>query len=632
MKNIFTKLGSKKVMGAVLVMVTLAVGIGVIGNFSGNDKKTANEAALSKFGENSYNNFPGGGMNRSDLERQISGGQEGNTARFLRMQANGTEEDDSYDAEGMTNEGFVYDENFNYGQAGAAGMQGAQGMQGGAQGLQGGAQGDGAIPGVVVGGKGVSGAGAEGSSSPSNMTVNSGVRGSYDKANPMYAKGGVDANGVPYGAKGAGANGGVDANGVAGAAGRSGKGSGSAAGAGVNGVAAGANGGAASQDAAAKAAEAAAKAEKAKQEKEQRNRIRRETQINKLASSGGGSSSFGSSGGGAKGGSSAGTVGGDNASRALPANNSAPQTTTANADGFKLGRGGVMGGYSVANGSGATVNNRKDGSGDRSAINSMLYASNASKKATHLSSTGAKDAARDAFEQNGGNDTGTLIEDGASIERAVSQLYDSASHNDPPSASPIDMSAKIQKQQQELDELQDKITNKYALLIIGSLIIGLLLQWLVKLFYNSGNWWIGAAAIAVTLGGFAFVHGLIHGFGNGMFGEAGDDSILGMINQMGDEEKFGLVNDQIVDDLGGKRSKAWWTYGGLLFGFALCWLGPKISEFFKKTFGGSGSGTGGNLVEATLQEQEAAGVANPAVGRNTTFLEPNSNPLGHLGQ
>lgn len=100
LKNILAKLGSKKVAGAILVMATLLVGIGVISNFS-DDQKIANDAALSRFKDNAFNNFNNDTANRAALERQMYAQQDKNTARFLQGKNNqyGMDEDDAFSSD-----------------------------------------------------------------------------------------------------------------------------------------------------------------------------------------------------------------------------------------------------------------------------------------------------------------------------------------------------------------------------------------------------------------------------------------------------------------------------------------------------------------------------------------------------
>ena len=305
MKNILAKLGSKKVMGAVLVMVTLVVGLGVISNFSDGSQRAANDAALAKFSDDAYNgnNFFNRGASRTDLERQMTAQQDKNTARFLRGKSEGIDEDDAFSSDGAYAEGVRSDEGFVYGEgASAAGVAG------------------------------------------------SGANGAYGPNNTMYAQGGgVDENGVPYGAAGANgeysANGEFDENGVP---------------IGANGVRNGA-GGVAADGAAENSAEdadsAEAKARKSKQARDRANKLRRATQLNRLAASNGGTSWGAASGGNMGGGAAMGgsNTGSEKTSRALPSTEAA-QANNADIKGFRLGRGGAIGGYNFANAGGKADN------------------------------------------------------------------------------------------------------------------------------------------------------------------------------------------------------------------------------------------------------------------------------------
>ena len=71
MKNILSKLGTKKVAGAALAIATLLIGVGVATNFIGNNQKTENEAALSRVSDNAYNTFGGSASSRAELEKQM---------------------------------------------------------------------------------------------------------------------------------------------------------------------------------------------------------------------------------------------------------------------------------------------------------------------------------------------------------------------------------------------------------------------------------------------------------------------------------------------------------------------------------------------------------------------------------
>lgn len=600
MKNLLSGIGSKKIMGAALVMVTLGVGLGVVNNFSGNDQKRANDAALSNLSENSYNTFPGGAVSRSELERQLGAEQDNNTARFFRMAPDGStiDEDDEYNPD-MDSEGFVYGSGSN-GQGGAGQgsvRQGAEGYSNNYQGYQGDMYGAG-IP-----------AGAEGGAeySQGGQDMQGTVGGGQGKAAPQ---GNFRGPGSIKNSKESNASGNYTVKGKksVNTFAKPSNPSASEGGAGGTSVAGGAAG-SDSKNNMAKPKEAAAKAEKAKKDRAERNRIRRETQLNKLASAGGGSGSSGSISGGSSGGSSLGGSGsGGSSSGAVRNSNSAPAAVDNSSSGFKAGRNSAMGGFNVAragyagSGEGASP---KGGGGDRSSINQLLYSHSASKNAARLTSEGSKEAARDAFEQNGENDTGVLIADGASIRNAISQLPDSGSAGKAPSLSLANTEAKIQQQEDALDELQKKINNKYLWLILGTLVIGIVLGYVVKLAYDApAAWWWWVIAGVLTLGAFAFIHAMVHGFGNGMFGEPGEDSILGMINQMDDKDKFGMINESLDTD--GKRRSAWWTYGGLLLGIGLCWLPwENICSWFKNLFGGGGSGGGAGQISAEVSQEIA---------------------------
>ena len=131
MKNILSKLGTKKVAGIVLVGATLVVGFGVVNNFSGGSQKAANEAALSRFEDNYYNVFTGGrSASRADLERQISAGQDKYTARFLKGKSEGTDDSDAFSSDGAYAEGVRSDEGFVYGPESSYGGNGVNGVGG----------------------------------------------------------------------------------------------------------------------------------------------------------------------------------------------------------------------------------------------------------------------------------------------------------------------------------------------------------------------------------------------------------------------------------------------------------------------------------------------------------------------
>ncbi len=118
MNNMLSKLGKKTVAGIVLAGVTLMVGLGVVSNFTDSEQKAANEAALSRFGENAFNKFGGSSTSRAALERQMSATQEGYSARFLKGKSDGTDPSDAYSSDGAYEEGVRADEGFVYGHEG----------------------------------------------------------------------------------------------------------------------------------------------------------------------------------------------------------------------------------------------------------------------------------------------------------------------------------------------------------------------------------------------------------------------------------------------------------------------------------------------------------------------------------
>lgn len=532
MKNILAKLGSKKVMGAVLVMVTLVVGLGVISNFSGTDQKQANEAALSRFEDNAYNkNFYGNGVSRADLERQLSAQQDRNTARFLRGSSDGTDENDAYSADGAYAEGVKSDESFVYGDAGYQGGQG-------------------------------------------------GVNGAYDPSNPMYAQGGVDENGFPYGAEGSegayadGLNGGFDENGVPYGAGY----------AGAQGAAGYSQGGenASSDEAAAEGeSSAAAKARKAKQARERANRARRETQINKLANSGG-SSSWGSFGGGAgtggAGAMSMGGIGGDNASRALPSADAGLDNINAKA--FKLGRGGAMGGYNVARGGGAAADNGKGG--DRSAIQSALTAARFSQKGVASNVTeGAKSRADAAFDGSEA-DTGSTIDAGATIGAVNSALRDPGTNPTIPRGFDLgDFDDGITEKTEKITQLQKDLKNIYKELIFGALAFAVGIWALCQIARGAGPyaWIFWVAAALVCTAGIIYTLSKLGVFGNSW-------SLLEKIKAMQSDD-LAPVNEKL--GFTGMRTCAWMTFGVLQLVMGLAFTniggGGKVGTWLKSLGG-----------------------------------------------
>ena len=579
MKNILNTLGSKKVIGTVLVMGTLAVGLGVVSNFSGNDQKRTNDAALSNFNDNSYNNFYGNTASRADLERQLSLGQDSNTARFFRGNSTGMDEDDAFSADGAYGEGVRSDEGFVYGDS--YGPNGSYGR--GAQGAQG---------------------GAAGSYDPSNpMATGGGVRGAYDPSGePIYVQGTrVDDSVSPYGTSyGEGAqgttdvqganstrnttnlnvaNGGKDQNGTYMVKGKKSvntftKKNGSnadAEGAAGAAGAAGKDGEAGTRGADAKGAkganeavtEAAAKAAKAKQARERANRMRRETQINKLADATGGSSWGNLSGANFSGG-SMGSYG-DSGGRPLQSADGG-QANGGKVDAFRFGRAGSMGGYNVANGNGS--NSTGDRGKGLDALNSALYAQRASLRGSRSKvSEGAKRSAEEAFDGSGGDDGGALISDGASIQKAASQLGDpSINPSSPKSPNLGPAVTNLAGKREKLEQLQEKWKDLYWSMILASLVLSGITAFMAimaKVLMNSAVPWVVVVgvilfvlAILLALVNIAYIWQNLFGFSS----EADPESLIGLIREMHSEE-LAPVNEDLK-----WYHKEWlsWTTGGIL--------------------------------------------------------------------
>ena len=486
MKNMFSKLGTKTVAGAVLVGATLMVGLGVVNNFSGSNQKAANEMALSHFGDSAYNNFGGSSASRADLERQLSATQDGYSARFLKGKSDGTNAGDAYSSDGAYEEGVRADEGFVYAQDGSYGPNGAYGPNG------------------VYGGEyGPNGAYANGDA--------------YNPFGSTYEQGegaiGEDfaSNAAAYGAK-------------------------------------------QFQEAQEAAAAAAAEGKNAKVAKNKNNgakgkdgKVRPATQINKLASSNGGSA-FGSGGGtggvaggaGSFGGASA-MGGGDNNTRALPQNDK-----QAEGNAFKFGRAGAIGGFNVGvNGSEYKGGNNK---GRGAAADLWLANAYSSKARASNTNEGAKGLAPAAFD--GSNPDGLsspLIESGSTVGVAdslfdTSGLGDSIGEGLSGVRSGLD---DLSAQQDALIELQDDIVGKYWLTLILTIIMATLVYSFVQAFYTTWNPLLLLGALLLTAGALAFIYGMVHGYGHGFGDTPGDNSILGMIEQMKDEERFGMVNDNI---------------------------------------------------------------------------------------
>ncbi len=499
MKNILAKIGSKQIAGAVLVVITLFVGMGVINNFSGGSQKAANEAALSKFGDSTYsdsNAFFGSSVSRAALERQMYAQQDSNTARFMQGKSEEGYEDEAISSDGAYAEGMRSDEGFVYDSS----YQGGQYVQGG----------------------------------------------NYDPSNPMYAQGGVDANGVPYSAQGymqGGAYGaGGDEQGTDGTQGRAGK----------------------------------SKSTKGNKGQRSAGQVR-QTTINKLSPSTSGASSWGS-GSGSGSSSSSVSFGGssqDSNTRALPQNNTPEQAKQADGDSFKFGRSGAMGGYNVAR-AGGKIDNGKGGNSRGAAGDLQMAAIYSGKAIASKAEAGAKQLAAAAFDGSNPESIGSTIESGASIATVANQLMDASSNSSLPHALSValpEVISEIQKQQEDLAESEKQLLNRFKDLIVGTMVLAVALCVLVQLAYAGGPYtaWLWAAAAAVAAGAEAYMYGMLYGFGDH------SKSILGIISHMKD---LTLVNQGI--DFDHKVSNAWWTYGTLQGVLGLCFINwTKIVGFAK---------------------------------------------------
>ena len=493
MKNILAKIGSKQIAGAVLVVITLFVGMGVINNFSGGSQKAANEAALSRFGDSTYsdsNAFFGSSVSRAALERQMYAQQDSNTARFMQGKSEEGYEDEAISSDGAYAEGMRSDEGFVYDSS----YQGGQYVQGG----------------------------------------------NYDPSNPMYAQGGVDANGVPYGAQGYMQGG--------------------AYGAGVEGDEEGAQG-------------RAGKSKSTKGNKGQRSAGQvRQTTINKLSPSTSGASSWGSGSGSSS--SSVSFVGSsqDSNTRALPQNNTPEQAKQGDGDSFKFGRSGAMGGYNVAR-AGGKIENGKGGNSRGAAGDLQMAAIYSGKAIASKAEAGAKQLAAAAFDGSNPESIGSTIESGASIATVANQLMDASSNSSLPHALSVaipEVMNDIQRQQEELVKLQNKLSSKYLTLLLGTLGFFAAIAILSK-----GGMYAKIAAGVLTAGALVFIAAMFADGANG---------IMSLIDQMG-SDKLKDVNQNI--DLSGKKFKAIAALVASVAIIGLAWtnavhkLVDQVKDFFK---------------------------------------------------
>ena len=515
MKNILSKFGTKTVAGVVLAGATLVVGLGVVSNFSGGSQKAANEAALSRFNDSAYNNFTGNRVaSRADLERQISAGRDGYSARFLQGQSAGFEDEEAFSSDGAYAEG-VRDNGTPYGQGGAYGANGDYGVNG--------AYGTGDVYSANIS------AYANGDAyKPFDSTYEQG-EGDFGKEGRTVGAGSAEYAAQQFQAAQAAA---------AAAAGQAGQGK------------AGKGGSEESADG---------------------KGIRPATQLNKLNASKGGSS-FGNNGAGARGGATPGSYsasiggngpkGGDNGNtQVLPPPN---MPKTGDSDSFKFGRTGAMGGFNVGVG-GKEV--KGSGMKSGSAVADMRLAYKYSTKARGTDQiAGMKSLADAAFDGANPEGLDTTIEDGATIETVASTLKGDLRASKPEDKT-IDFNedARAKAQLKELNELQRKFSNKVFWLMGSILVAAIGVFFLVQAAKKATVAWpLWLAAGVLTAAALVAIVWVTY---------LGKNSLMGIINQMADSEKFGLVNNTV--DFGTKIMTTHFLAGGLAALVGMAWINWK---------------------------------------------------------
>ncbi len=331
--------------------------------------------------------------------------------------------------------------------------------------------------------------------------------------------------------------------------------------------------------------------------------VRPATQINKLAASKGGST-FGSGGaGGGSFGGGAGSFGsgsganGDNNTQVLP-KPKMDKATDANA--FKFGRAAGMGGFNIGGLSGSEV--KGGATQGRGAVNDLYMARMYSNKgAASQQEEGQKSLAEAAFDGSNPDNSGPIIEEGASIAQVASELakgleIDVPDPNDP-NANPDEPTVEDYiRQEAALKALQEKISNKLLLLIgiVAAAAIGL--YFLVKAAYAAPlAWWFWVAAGVLSAAALATI---------ACFMWAGDNSIVNMIKEMGDPEKFGLVNQGI--DVGGKLTNTYILAAEMTALLGMCWIPwnsiTSQSTIVQKLVGTVATSIVGNVVQSGIQE------------------------------
>ena len=571
-KNLLAKFGSKKVAGAVLVMATLLVGIGVISNFS-DSQKAENDVALSRFNDNAFNNFNGSGVNRASLERQMSAQQNVNTARFLQSKNDQEymDEDDAFSSDGAYAEGMNGDEGFVYGEGCAYG---------------------------------------NGTSDPSNPMY---VASAYDEdGNPIT---GYDENGNPiigYDEHGNPISGRAIQGGAYGMGGAGVNGEDSAVGS-VKG----------------KGAKGKNKGVKGKN----KNQKDSGTQLNRLAVSSS-ASPKGSSGSGSSANISAANIDTgtfrDTNKRELPQNNPNIKEEDSAVKAFRNGRGGSMGGFNVARMSGGVSSGKGDRGGGNAAMDLTNVAAYTNKAIQSKTVEGEKRLAMAGFE--GSDDfIGATIEAGSSIEKVANNLLggDSSGGFDGGGgggvATPPPPTKDLQDQLKKLKKLKQDLMKRYLTLIFGTL--GFFLA--IAILVACNNIYTTIAAGVLTAAAAVFIAAQLWG---------GDWGIFDIIRKMSSDD-LSDVNQGM--DFGIKRFIAAFagvacaTIIGLAWSKGVQKVVKNVGEYFKNIGAkGSGTGTGTGTPQAadamlnkSLDQQAAMGVANPSAPVNVNNLEPGGNPV-----
>ncbi len=238
---------------------------------------------------------------------------------------------------------------------------------------------------------------------------------------------------------------------------------------------------------------------------------RQATQIGKLASSKDGSS-FAANAGGARGGNTAslggstGAMGGkDGNSRALPQTN-AGQTGTAKADAqtFKFGRAGNVGGQNVGFKGSESKGGQNRGKG--AAADMQVALAYSSKAGASNQDVGQKSLAEAAFDGSNPENVAPTIPENATIGQVSGALLNSGGLPKQLKKNFEDLEKdfeEIQKKTEELSKLQKKFNTLKWATLIGSLVISIAISFLKNI--PVAGWWIAGAVAAI---GIALVTGM----------------------------------------------------------------------------------------------------------------------------